>query len=227
MGLASYSEDIWLRWIESADPIPDIPLTMRFQCPFCSEILSSEVKRLAHLAAAHKAEAPELFIRGRRLGLEDRIREPLSPADIALSPNCTQAQISVDGSPFTPVSVVALPKLIASKRSALFKIGLENAFEPNVSPITRVFRIRMKIPYPDTLRDVDTQFREHFIGSSANWDAVTRFRASGKSDGGEDYRNALANYVQGVLIRDQIAGTRVERDRAREVFNNALGACPS
>ncbi len=97
MGVASYSEDIWLRWSEAADPIPYIPLTTGFQCPFCLEILSSEVQRLAHLAAAHRGEAPELFIRGRRLGLEDRIREALNPADIALSSNCTWARISVDG----------------------------------------------------------------------------------------------------------------------------------
>ncbi len=221
MGVASYSEDIWLRWSEAADPIPDIPLTVRFPCPFCSEILPSEVQRLAHLAAVHRGEAPELFIRGRRLGLEDRIRERLKPSDIAVS-NCTYARISVNGGAFAVVAVDALPKLIVSKDYSLLDLALQNSFDPNVSPVNRLFRIRVRIPRPDILRAVDAQFRAHFIEAPISWDAVTRFRASRGTGGGEDYRNALANYVQGVLIRDQIPGTRVERDRAREVFNNAL-----
>src|SRR6185295_15569035 len=102
----------------------------RLPCPLCAEILSSEVERLTHLAAAHRGEAPELFIRGRRLGLEDRIREPLSPTDIALSPNCTRARISVDGRRFTEVPAGAVPELMASKRDALLKVDLENAFDP-------------------------------------------------------------------------------------------------
>ena len=90
------------------------------------------------------------------------------------------------------------------------------------SPQTGPSESYIRIPGTHVLHQADAQFREHFIGSLVNWDTVTRFRALGGADGGEDYRNALANYVQGVLIRDQIAGTRVERDRAHEVFNNAL-----
>ena len=105
---------------------------------------------------------------------------------------------------------------MASKRDALLKVDLENAFDPNVSPINRVFRIRIKVPRPDALHDIDTQFRAHFIASPVNWDAVTKFRELRGGDGGEDYRACRKVFsrtlFKGVSLCRTCIGTTMDRN---------------
>lgn len=221
MALASLREDIWERFVSATEAVPEPDRTIWYQCHICDQRLASEAERLEHLAADHRADAPALFLYGRIASDEERLREVLAPAQVSVA-NCTAAYVAVNGGIPQLTDLADIGKVITARRNDLIDLTLINAFDSRAHSIERRWRVWIEVARAADLQRVDDSFRRTLAKEQVGWDELARFRDGQTHDGTRSYGLALADYVQGVLIRDRAPGTVVPLDQHQECFNHAL-----
>jgi hypothetical protein len=226
MGVASYREDIYLRFLESTAPLLDLPESgpVRESCPFCEQTFLTHSALLQHLTKVHRGDRPLLLIGGREPDAVYKIHHKLQVSRIVVR-NCTNVQVTVDGRRQPPTSLRRIANLLAAQVDSTIVLELVNRFDAVAEPVRQLYRLQFRIPEKRSLDDVDRAFVEHLGTPIPTMEKVARFledrRCSGLSS---DYADALAAYVRAVLVKDsdQNTGITLRPAEARALYGDAL-----
>jgi hypothetical protein len=131
MGVASYREDIYFRFLESTEPLADaviIPARPYEICPFCASSFETQTSLLEHLSQAHRGDRPILLLHGREPDRQFQIGYRLHKESIVVE-NCTSIHLRANGSPPVQVSLNSLTRLLTEEVDSILDLELENKFE--------------------------------------------------------------------------------------------------
>jgi hypothetical protein len=204
MGVASYYEDNYQRWLSSQPPLSSVlvpgPL-LHFRCPFCDARFETDILRGEHIDDEHRAESPVLLLKGRAsLGIEE-ISTPLLEGDVALA-NCTSVSISKNGGPWADLPLGHALKALEERANATIHLRLRHHFHERTAPIERQYEVRIAIPDSRILIVVEKRFTRDFGNGDVTGARLLGFHEglpSGYAEG--KYGRALGSYAQGVLDR--------------------------
>ena len=212
MGIASYREDIFLRFLESTDKrppiVPELPPT--HYCPFCTEGFVDTTSLTAHLSQRHHGTRPVLFIGGREPDQISVIRETLSSDQIVILPEDAAAHLRMNGEWVAVRGTIGVKGLLSRERDAEITVDLVHRFDPVADPIHQLYQLWLRIPDKISLDAVDLAFLDHLAAGEPNMGQVASFLCDDRCSGlVNEYADALATYVRGLLIRDQAFATGV------------------
>jgi hypothetical protein len=227
MGVASYREDIYLRFLESTEPVleaiaPGPPVEI---CPFCGSHLESQSALLEHLSEAHRGDRPVLFLNGLEPDRNHLIGHRLEKGSILVQ-NCTSARLRINGRDFISVSSSRVLRLLADQVDSIVELELENKFDRSAEPIRQLYHLSIRVPSKAALDDVDRAFVHHLGRDAPHMMQVAAFLDDPRCAGiVSEYADALATYVRGVLIKDQDRNTGVtlRLSEARDLYGHSLG----
>src|SRR3979411_1652932 len=131
MGVASYREDIYLRFLESTDRAADDftpPGPPGEICPFCGDHFKDQNSLIEHLSDAHRGDRPFLLLYGREPDRRSRISYR-TPKERILVQNCTSARLRIDGRAPMDISPTRIGRLLASEVDSIVELELENKFD--------------------------------------------------------------------------------------------------
>lgn len=163
MGVASFREDIYQRFLDSTDGFPELrlftgpPLEV---CPFCSSGFVERVQLLQHLSAIHHGERPFLMVFGREPDEQVHFGEKIDPNEVSLQ-NCTSAKVRINGGQNIHTTPAKVGPLLAHEADALVELELENKFAKKAEPVRQRYHITIRVPPKKTLDNVDLAFLEH------------------------------------------------------------------
>jgi hypothetical protein len=215
MGWASTNEDNWEAIGPMLDPVPaHVPPPPCFPCPICVEGFDTYLELAAHLSAAHAQHQPRLLLNGREPStMGEVIRAPLSADEVDLL-HVTTARATVDGRALDGDISARLGSVLAGLREGRVRIWLENTADPGrLQPEWTEYDLDFRIPDEFVYSAVDAAFRDAVprSGEPLTSHSVSRFveQAQARGSTGIDYANALACYLNGVLIKDRAPGSGV------------------
>jgi hypothetical protein len=226
MDVASYREDIYFRFLEGTEEVPEaiIPGSPDEICPFCGSHFENQQALLKHLSDAHRGDRPILLLYGHEPHRESQIGFRLLPEGIFVQ-NCASARLCVNGGPPVQVSSDRVARLLEDEVYSIVDLELENKFDPSAEPVRQLYHLTIRVPSKRALDDVDRAFVQHLGRDAPHMTQVANFLQDMRCGGivGE-YADALATYVRGVLIKDQDPNTDVtlRPAEARDPYANAL-----
>lgn len=224
MGVASYYEDIYHRWLSCQQPLP-VDLVegppLPFRCPFCGARFPTDIVRTAHIEREHRAESPVLLLNGRAaLGIEE-ISVPLPRGNVILA-NCTSVSMSKNGSPWTDLPVGRARKALEERANATIHLRMRNQFHKGTAPIERQYEVRIAIPDDLILIEIEKRFARAFGEGNVTGIHLLAFQEelpSGYAEG--KYGRALGSYAQGVLLRNRGPGATRPAAEFKECYTEA------
>lgn len=227
MGVASYREDIYLRFLESAEQVPDAFVAGPPDeiCPFCGSHFENQSDLLEHLSEAHRGDRPILLLHGREPDQHCQIGYRLLK-DRILVKNCTSAHLRINGRPHVDVPSERVARLIADEIDSILEVELENKFDASAEAIRQIYHVTIRVPSKGALDDVDRAFVHHLGSDAPHMSQVAAFLQDSRCTGiVREYADALGTYVRGVLIKDQDKNTGVtlRPAEARDLYGDALG----
>ncbi|MCG5246883.1 hypothetical protein LPC10_17645 [Methylorubrum sp. B1-46] len=219
-------EDASEAFLSATQKVPDPrgPLPRSYGCPFCTHVAISPRDLQDHLSVAHPVDRPTLLVSGIEPGLTFTVRERRAPSDYILA-NATAAAVSVDGMPPEPVDQSTFGSLMARLDRSVARIRLSNGKLRGAEPVTTTYDVRFRVAAPGDLDAVDRAFMDHMTKGVPTRETARRFRQDARCQGtGSDYAEGMAEYVLGVLIKEQPHGQRVSSslDSFTEAFTAAL-----
>src|SRR5580704_3698941 len=222
MGVASYSEDIYLRFFESTEQVPDaiIPGPPDEICPFCGRHFEKQSALLEHLSEAHRGERPILLLNGREPDRHCQISYRLQKEKIRIQ-NCTSARLYINGYPPVDVHPGRVARMLMDEVDSILDLELENKFDASAEPIIQLYHMIIRVPSKRALDDVDRAFVQHLGRDAPQMTQVASFLQDSRCAGiVSEYADALAAYVRGVLIKDQDRNTGVtlQPAEARDLY---------
>lgn len=222
MGVASYREDNYQRWLNSQPPLPLVAeSSAKFRCPFCDERFETASLRIRHFDDEHRTESPVLLIDGSEVLGAMEVTVPI-PKGGAILANCTSVIGSIDGGIWYELSLIAAQELFEGAKNVLIKLRARNQFHERAEPIEREYEVRVCVPDERVLVDIERMFATKFGDGEVSGDSLRQFRdylpwsaAEGK------YGRALASYAQGVLLRDRGFGAARPSAEFKECYTEA------
>lgn len=219
-------EDATEAFLSATQRVPDPGgwSTRTFACPFCRHVADTPRGLQNHLSGAHPVDRPTMLMRGRELEAETVLRERRSPGDVLFA-NVTSATISIDGASPKAVGQADLAHLLTGLDEAVARVTLSNGKLRNAEPVVTTYGVRIRIADANALDDVDRAFLEHLTATTPSRNAARRFGLDRRCQGiASDYAEGMAEYVLGVLIKEQPHGQTLSSslDRHVEMFTAAL-----
>lgn len=205
-------------------PDPSGPLPRSYRCPFCTHVASTPRDLQDHLSGVHPVDRPTLLVAGAEPGLTFTVRERRAPSDYILA-NATAAVVSVDGMPAETVDQASFGPLMARLDRSVARIRLSNGKLRGAEPVTTTYDVRFRVAAAEDLDGVDRAFIDHMTKGVPTRETARRFRHDARCRGtGADYAEGMAEYVLGVLIKEQPHGQGVSSslDSFTEAFTAAL-----
>lgn len=205
-------------------PGPSGPRPVTFPCPFCSAILNSATAFQSHLSDAHHVARPMLLIGGSEPSSSHVVRQRVRQRDVAIA-NVTSAELSIDGSSSISVTPPELARTIAGLDDGCVRVHLQNASQRGATPVSGVYVLTMRIVGPAALRAVEQAFDAHLNLEHPTMRSVEEFTADRRCQGvASDYVRGLAEYIDGLLIKERPTGQDIMSPlaRYRELFGSAL-----
>jgi hypothetical protein len=227
MGVASYREDIYLRFLESTALLAEAVILAppAAICPLCGSQLESQSALLGHLSEAHRGERPILLLHGREPDRHCVIGYHLQK-DRILVQNCTSARLRINGHGPVDVSSSRVASLLTDELDCIVELELENKFDRSAEPVRQLYHLSIRVPSKHALDDVDRAFVHHLGTDAPHMTQVAAFLNDPRCAGiVSEYADSLAAYVRGVLIKDQDRNTGVtlRAAEARDLYGHALG----
>jgi hypothetical protein len=232
MGVASYREDIFFRFLESTDRTADTFVLAGPPgevCPFCGAQFDNQPSLIAHLSDAHRGDRPILLVHGREPDRYSRVGYRMRKDRIVIR-NCTSARLRVNGREQVDVALNEIAPLLADQEDSVVELELENKFEVSAEPVRQSYRMAVLVPQKRALDDVDCAFVEHLGTATPHMALVANFLSDTRSSGiAREYADALAAYARGVLIKDQdrTSGVTLRPAEARDLYGDALSRLQS
>ena len=212
---------IWLQETESISYVPqDLPVPQwqiqLFNCPFCTESFNNVAQRNDHIAIVHPIERPVLFIRGETAPSTVDLRRPIAPHNISFA-NCNTMRISVDGASPLEMQPRDFANLVASHPYGYYKATLRN------DRVTANYVLRVAIPEERELIIIEDLFLKFLRIDDVTVSDVRRFLEEAAAlEWSRDYADALANYIFGILAKDQAGGTTIPLDQFSDKLQDSL-----
>jgi hypothetical protein len=147
MGVASYREDIYLRFLESTDHLPDgLVLSLPSEiCPFCGSHFEDQRALIEHLSDAHRAERPILILHGREPDRRCQISHRLHKERILIQ-NCTSARLRINGREPIGIASGRVGRLLAGEVDSIVELELENKFDTSAEPVRQRYHLTIRVP---------------------------------------------------------------------------------
>jgi hypothetical protein len=219
-------EDAWEGFLAGTEPAfePGPPGPPTFACPFCSLVLNRISDLQQHLASNHSIARPALLIDGKESEAVLTVRKRYSAANYLIV-NATAVDLTVDSRHEPNIQPFELTHKLAGLSQATVHVILANSSEPLAPPVTSKYRIAFRIADPKVLGQVERAFYERLMDSSLTVSSISDFLADERCSGsGSDYAEGLAEYVLGVLVKEQPEGQDIGSSiaRYRELFRASL-----
>lgn len=151
----------------------------------------------------HPIEQPLLLIRDRAAYSEQTIRSPISENEIAVT-HASGVRVSRDGGEFIETSVFELREQLANSDRAHYVVSLSNSDPTGNRTIDASYTVNVKIANKAEMDRVDEVFVQILTVDNLRMSDVRRFsEVCAKHRGADEYTSAMAEYVTGVLIKNQ------------------------
>ena len=213
-----------LDWIDPGNAggsvlIPDAPAShpVDFICRLCGLSFSTELNRTNHVHEYHPLIQPTMTFNEVPVTRRTVVRRTLSAGRVAFE-SCTDIVLTVNGGREKNVTSQVAAAVLSRREPAYISLLLRNA------QAETQYEIRIAIPREEDLDKVDDSFRSYLAHDDVTLADVDRFgSATAHYPASEDYASALADYVIGVLIKDQTGGTSLAFPRYRDKLQAAAG----
>jgi len=202
--------------------VPDAPrvVPLSFLCPYCPLQFETEIGRANHVNEQHPVRHPVLLVEGQPVPSAHFVRRRIGASEFAVH-DCDDIYLSIDGGASRKVGLIRLGHILTGLTQAFVVLRLVN------SQAETMHEISVRIPDESELGRVDQLFSDHLAKDDVGIREVDRFREATSGYGScKDYVSGLADYVLGVLVKDQAGGTTLPFEKHQEKFDAAL-ACLS
>ena len=181
-------------------------------CVHCNSSFPTQDAMLQHRFQEHPVRRPTLLLRGEELPSTRKIiSRSIRPEDVFAA---GYDKITVDDHLLT---LDDLGQYLAKCQDGIRSIILQN------TDITSVYELQFQIPRTEELAELDIRFFE-FMGSGLlDRRAIDGFVESAKRyPTSRRYLDGIAQYLYGILAKDQKGGSCLEMARYKEKYNQAL-----
>lgn len=198
------------RYWEQGDLGRQVPSKPRvYHCPYCDRHFAATSDLAIHISVDHPIERPLLIIGNRLACSEQTIRSPITPDQIVLT-HVKQILVSHDGESQQDWSLQQLKERICHLRTAHYVITLINFGPDHQRQVKATYVVKTKIANPEELSVIDENFVRVLAIDNPKMSDVRRFSdACADYPDSAEYASALADYVMGVLLKDQNKDTGV------------------
>jgi hypothetical protein len=204
------------------EPIPTPKPPSPVRCPECGATVEPG-ELAAHLSLRHPVARPLLVLAGHAAPSQLVLRETPSEEAIAVA-NCTAITLFSDGGEPIETDLDGLASALSAEQGH-FVIELVNARASDSASVSAIYRINIRVADAAELGEVDREFADRLALDAVNLAAIRAFAdACAPLATAADYTDALANYVTGVLAKDQdpATGVTIEFSAFKERFQKAL-----
>jgi hypothetical protein len=155
-----------------------------------------------HLSNTHGGQRPFLTFDAFEPSSTDVIRNRIDAKRVAIF-NTTSVSMSRDNVQFDAVAQPKLCRELSRSSDGRIWIRLENRFDTKADPIHTTYDLSFRV-YDDEakLKGVDQTFVELLGKDGVTMDDVDSFLRQTEKFSVPDYRDAMADYVIGVLVKD-------------------------
>lgn len=180
-------------------------------CQLCGRSFFDDAALKTHLGVDHPLKQPILQI-GREVGTQFVVRDRAALSSIGLF-HTTSGLLSEGAKSPQAILPDKLVEHLQAARNTQYRILLKNerAVDGHVADVEVV--VRVAIPDPKLCSVVEELFNQYLAVETPTTEAVARFLREAPDDAAvRDYAGALADYVLGILIKEQdsSAGTIAE-----------------
>jgi len=180
------------------------------------ESFSSVGPRDDHIAIVHPIERPVLFIHGEPASSSVNLHQLFTPDNISFA-NCIDVSVYVDGSTATSLSPRDFANRLASQPAGYYKATLRN------DRAQASYVVRVAIPTERELLIIEDLFSKFLGFHDVTVSGIRRFSEEAAAlDLSRDYADALANYILGILAKDQAGGTAIPLERFSDKLRDSL-----
>ncbi len=181
------------------------------RCQLCGQFVSTQQSLISHFGTAHPLKQPILKI-GREAGTQFVVRDRSALLGI-VSIFATSCAVEAAGGQKSEIPPDTLAARFSKVPNATYRLWLRNerAIDGRSAEIEAV--VRVAIPDPTLLAQVDLSFQKFLAVPVPTTASVAKFLAAVPPDvSAREYAGALADYVIGILIKEQdaSAGTVVD-----------------
>lgn len=205
-------------------PEPGPPVPAVFPCPFCSNAFASATAVQDHISVEHRIGRPILLMQGQEPGQDQIIRSQFNCCDV-MTVNATSAVIALDGGANAVLATAQIGEHLSQIDQGNVYLTLTNTSERNAAPVASSYRLSFRIVDAKILQEVESAFFTHMLVSSLSIDTIRGFLDDPSCQGSAaDYAGSLAEYVMGVLVKEQPAGQGIGSPlgRYRELFGSSV-----
>jgi len=183
---------------EQYPPQPQI-----YECPYCNKQCESTNQLSIHISADHPVERPIIRINNKIATSEQTIRFPITTQNIDLI-NVQKITVNKNGGESQEWTQDELKANLSDREDAHYLITLENTDSLNKRPIEAKYTFNIKIPDQTEIEAVNENFIHTLAIGNVKLSDVGRFSdICSKYRSADEYASALADYVMGVMIKDQ------------------------
>lgn len=180
-----------------------------WQCPFCVVSHSAADAFRLHLEDKHTLRRPFMTLEGTEPKSVDIIRRRIAIKGTAIF-NFTRVSMSRDNVKFDDIPFVRLGRELARRSDGRLWIRLENSFDPKADPIHTDYDLSFRVYDDDAkLKRVDQAFVKILGKVGVTMDDVDAFILQTEKLAVPEYRDAMAGYVIGVLVKNGDSATGV------------------
>ena len=190
-------------------PAPGGEPTPSFRCPFCVASFKEPAPLRLHLEEAHVGHRPFMTINGIEPKSADTVRKRIEPDSVEFF-DTTGISLSGDGIRFEGFSSGDLKSALGRAERGRFWFRLENEFDAKAQSIRTDYDLNFKV-YDDgsALGEVDRLFVALLGKGGVHLDDVDNFIRQSTRHAVDEYCDALAGYVIGVLVKDADPSTGI------------------
>lgn len=218
-------EGDWERYLTATEwPLdPSGPRPPAFACPICGHVYETGAALQAHVVDNHHVAPPIMVVAGREPRASHLVRRRLAPTDVVVA-NATSAMLRIDREDWVALTPSEIGQRLAGIGVATVMVRLTNASVRTAEPIVSEYRLPFHVAEAADLLRVEEAFHEHLTTEEIRRASVADFLADARCQAaGRDYAEGLAEYVLGVLVKEQSpnrVATPLERYRSH--FGAAL-----
>jgi hypothetical protein len=174
-----------------------------YECPYCNQKCESTNQLSTHISIDHPVERPIIRIYNKEATPEQTIRSSVIAQNIDLI-NVRKIVVRKNGGKSQEWTQDELKANLSNRENAHYVITLVNTDSLDERPVQTDYTVNIKIPDQTEIEAVDENFIHILAIDNAEMSDVNRFSdVCSKYQSATEYASALADYVIGVMVKDQ------------------------
>jgi hypothetical protein len=172
-------------------------------CPLCRREFAERSALSSHLGIDHPLRLPMLRL-GRQLGLARyTIRDDVTLRDCETL-SCTECRVSTNGAAEQRLSPDIFGRHLVNSKNAHHRVLLRNERALDARYAESEVEVSVSIPSPALLNEIDEKFGKTLAVEHPGMANVDKFLQACPNDvSAQEYAGGLADYVIGVLLKEQ------------------------